>query len=78
MIQYRYGAFQIQVVKSGSTISSINVLTGTTRGGQYAAIIPELVSAAVSANGSNFGNYSGATFTTNAFKQALESALAKF
>jgi uncharacterized protein with FMN-binding domain len=66
------------VVKSGSTIASVNVLTGTTRGGQYAAIIPELVAAAVSANGSNFGNYSGATFTTNAFKQALESALAKF
>ena len=77
-INYKYGQFKIQVVKSGGAIASINVLTGTTRGGQYAAIIPELVAAAVSANGSNFGNYSGATFTTNAFKQALESALAKF
>jgi uncharacterized protein with FMN-binding domain len=37
-----------------------------------------LAEAAVNANGSNFGNVSGATFTTQAFKQALESALGKF
>ncbi|MEY4322130.1 MAG: hypothetical protein RL167_858, partial [Actinomycetota bacterium] len=29
------------------------------------------------ANGSNFANISGATFTTAAFKQALDSAISK-
>jgi hypothetical protein len=30
------------------------------------------------ANGTSFGNLSGATFTVDAFKQSMESALAKF
>jgi uncharacterized protein with FMN-binding domain len=33
---------------------------------------------AIQAQGASFGNLSGATYTTNAFKQALSSALAKF
>jgi hypothetical protein len=37
-----------------------------------------LISAAISANGSGFGNLGGATYTTNAFKQALDNALGKF
>jgi uncharacterized protein with FMN-binding domain len=32
----------------------------------------------MSAQGSGFGNISGATYTTEAFKQALDSALGKF
>jgi uncharacterized protein with FMN-binding domain len=36
-----------------------------------------LVTDAISANGSNFANLSGATYTTDAFKQALESAISK-
>jgi uncharacterized protein with FMN-binding domain len=67
----------LAVTVSGSKISAIDVLSGTTRGREYAGVIAELVPAAIDANGSNFGNCSGATFTTNAFKQALESALAK-
>lgn len=77
-IYYKYGTVQLAVTKSGGKISSIDVVVGTTRGREYAGVISELVPAAVSANGSNFGNYSGATFTTEAFKSALESALAKF
>jgi uncharacterized protein with FMN-binding domain len=45
--------------------------------GRQSAFSP-LVQAAIAANGTNFGNLSGATYTTDAFKQALESALGKF
>jgi uncharacterized protein with FMN-binding domain len=38
---------------------------------------PLLVEAALKANGSNVGNVSQATYTTDAFKQSLDSALAK-
>ncbi|MFM2025153.1 MAG: hypothetical protein RLZZ56_1166, partial [Actinomycetota bacterium] len=37
-----------------------------------------LVNASIQANGSNFTKVSRATVTTNAYKQALESALGKF
>jgi uncharacterized protein with FMN-binding domain len=36
-----------------------------------------LKDAAIQANGSNFGNLSGATYTTDAYKQAVDSALSK-
>jgi uncharacterized protein with FMN-binding domain len=68
----------LSVTKAGGKISSIDVLIGTTKGREWAGVIDELVPVAIAANGSNIGNYSGATFTTEAFKSALESALAKF
>jgi hypothetical protein len=37
-----------------------------------------LINAAVSAQSSNFGNYSRVTYSTDAFKAAMESALAQF
>jgi uncharacterized protein with FMN-binding domain len=43
-----------------------------------AAAFPYLVQYAIAANGSSFANLSGATYTTNAFKRSLESALARF
>ena len=77
-IQYKYGVIQVEVVKSGSTITAVNLIQAGTRGPDWAVVPDMLAEAAVSANGSSFGNVSGATFTTQAFKQALESALAKF
>lgn len=78
LISYKYGAIQLEVVKSGSAITKVNVVQAGTKGPEYAAVPAMLADAAVAANGSNFGNVSGATFTTQAFKSALESALAKF
>jgi uncharacterized protein with FMN-binding domain len=43
-----------------------------------ATAFPYLVQYAIDANGSNFANLSGATYTTEAFKQSLNAALAKF
>jgi uncharacterized protein with FMN-binding domain len=37
-----------------------------------------LVQYAIQSQGTGFGNLSGATYTTDAFKQALSSALSKF
>lgn len=77
-VGYKYGYIQVEVVKSGSTITAVNLVQAGTRGQEYAAVPGMLADAAVAANGSGFGNVSGATFTTDAFKTALESALAKF
>lgn len=67
----------MQVTKSAGNITAINYVQATATNGRQ-TVFPQLVSAAKSANGSNFGNFGGATFTTDAFKQALDSALAKF
>jgi uncharacterized protein with FMN-binding domain len=42
------------------------------------AVFSYLIQYAIDANGSNFANVSGATYTTDAFKQSLDAALAKF
>lgn len=76
-IYYRYGTIQIEVVKTGSTISAINLVQASTKGRQYESVPPVLVSAALNAQGTGFGNVSGATFTSEAFRSALESALGK-
>ena len=77
-INYKYGTIQLEVVKSGSKITSINLIQASTKGREWQAVPSMLVTAAISAQGSNFGNISGATFSTQAFKSALDSALAKF
>lgn len=77
-IGYRYGVIQLEVVKTGSNITAINLVQASTKGREYAAVPSMLVSAALSANGSNFSNVGGATFTSEAFRSALESALAQF
>lgn len=81
-IQYiadrRTGTMQISVTKSGSKITDVTIISGGTEGGQWASVPGILAQAAIDAQGSDFGNISRATHTTEAFKQALESALAKF
>ena len=74
----RQGVMQISVTKKGSAITAIDILSGGTEGGQWATVPDLLAQAAIEAQGSNFGNISRATHTTEAFKQALETALAKF
>jgi uncharacterized protein with FMN-binding domain len=77
-VPYKYGVIQLEVVKAGSSITAVNLIQSSTKGPDWAVVPSMLAEAAVNANGSNFGNVSGATFTTQAFKQALESALGKF
>ena len=67
---------QIAVTFSDATITGIQILQGDTNNGIGKAY-PVLIQAAISAQGSNFGNYTGATYTTNAFKTAVNNAIAK-
>lgn len=74
----RQGVMQISVTKTGSKITDVTIISGGTEGGDWASVPGILAQAAIDAQGSDFGNISRATHTTDAFKQALESALAKF
>ena len=75
-IDYQYGTIQVEVVRSSGKISAVNLLRADATDGRSAAF-PSLVQAAIDSQGSNFGNISGATFTTEAFKLALDSAISK-
>ncbi len=77
VIEYEYGVIQLELTHQAGTIVNLSVLQGDTsygRGDTYAS----LINATIAAQGTNFGNYSGATFTTEAFRSAVASATAKF
>jgi uncharacterized protein with FMN-binding domain len=76
-INYRYGTVQVSVTKANGKITAVNLLQQGATGGRQSAF-SYLVEYAIQANGTSFGNLGGATYTTDAFKQSLESALAKF
>lgn len=72
---------QLKVTKKGSEITDVGlVIAEATNFGNknYTVAFPYLQQSAVAANGSSFANVSGATYTSEAFKKALDSALAKF
>lgn len=76
-VESGFGPVQVKVTKVDGKITDITYVQAVATHGRAAAF-PYLVQYSIQANGSNFGNLSGATFTTNAFKRSLESALAKF
>jgi len=76
-ISYRYGTVQVSVTKTDGKISSVNLLKAGATGGRAQAF-DFLVQYTVDAQGSSFGNISGATYTTAAYKQSLNAALGQF
>ena len=68
---------QLSVTKVDGKITDVTCVVCEATGGRRGAF-PGLIQAAVSANGTNFGNMGGATYTTSAFKKALKDAIAKF
>jgi len=76
-VAYRFGTIQVQVTEVSGKITDITLLQAGATGGRSAAF-SYLVDYAIQAQGSNFGNISGATYTTDAFVQSLDSALAQF
>ena len=74
----RTGTMQISVTKQGTKITAVKIISGGTEGNEWQSVPGLLAQAAVDAQGSDFGNISRATHTTDAFKQALDNALAKF
>jgi len=75
-VQYQFGVIQLSVVRKAGKISAVNVVQGTASAGRDAAF-SYLQQYALSAQSSSFANVSGATYTTDAFKQALDSAISK-
>ena len=77
VIESGFGTVQVQVTMVSGKISDITMLQANATKGRAAAF-PYLIQYAIDANGANFANMSGATYTANAFKQSLRDALAKF
>ncbi len=76
-IKYKYGTIQVKVTKDGGGISKVSyVKSSYTR--VPSGTMAYLLQASVQANGSNFTNVTRATFTVDAFKKSLDSALGKF
>lgn len=75
-VESGFGQVQVKVTKSNGKITAVELVQANATSGRESAF-PTLVQAALDSNGSNFGNVSGATYTTNAFKKALDSALSK-
>ena len=76
-IRYRYGTVQVSVTKTDGQITAVNLLQAGATGGRGQAF-DFLVQYTVDAQGSSFSNISGATYTTDAYKQSLNAALAQF
>lgn len=75
-IQYRYGVVQLEVTATAGKIEKITEIQATASDGWLEAV-PLINQAAMAAQSSDFENISGATFTANAYKEALASALSK-
>lgn len=78
-VNYKYGTVQLTVTKTGSSITDITMdRAGATNG--RATAFPYLISLALSAQSATFDTsmMSGATYSTDAFMQALSNALSKF
>ena len=73
---YQFGTIQVSVTRENGQITAVDMVQAGANNGREQAF-PTLQQAAIDANGSNFGNLSGATFTTETFKQALDSAISK-
>ena len=75
-IPYQFGVVQITVSRKAGKIAAITYGQSTASNGREAAF-PYLVQYALKAQSSNFANLGGATYTTQAFKTALDSAITK-
>ena len=75
-VQYQFGQIQLTVTEKSGKITAIDTGTSSATGGREQAF-SYLVQDAISSQGANFANLSGATYTTEAFKQALTSAISK-
>jgi uncharacterized protein with FMN-binding domain len=75
-IPYQFGDVQLTVTRAAGKISAIDIGQSSANNGREAAF-PYLVDLAIKAQGTNFSNLGGATYTSEAFKAALDSAITK-
>ena len=78
-VNYRFGTVQLTVTKQGSKITNIVMNQAGASGGRAAAF-PYLIQLAESAQSASFDTsmMGGATYSTDAFIQALGDALSQF
>ena len=78
-VQYRYGEIEIEVTASGSKITNVTILKDDATDGRSYQInseaVPILQSETISAQSSQIDGVSGATYTSEAYVQSLQSAL---
>jgi uncharacterized protein with FMN-binding domain len=78
-VVYAYGDIQLQVTTQGRRITEIQVLTNNAADPRSAEInswaVPQLQQQAMAAQSANIDGVSGATFTSMAYEQSLQSAL---
>lgn len=79
LIQYQYGDIQLRVTEQGTRLTHIQVVAEGATDPRSAEInsqaVPMLQQQAMSAQSANIDGVSGATFTSIAYDQALQSAL---
>jgi uncharacterized protein with FMN-binding domain len=80
-VQYGYGQLSVKVTASGSRIvdvSVVNLQTAESYSQQLAQqVIPMLRGEVISAQSAQINGISGATYTSQAYAQSLQSALTK-
>ena len=76
VITYKYGEVQISADFTDGLITNINLIRGDASNGRASAY-ERLTQATIQVQGTDYGNISGATFTVDAFKKAVDSLLAK-
>lgn len=76
LLPYEYGHVELTVTKSAGKLVAIEIGSSTATDGRQQAY-PILVEEALKAQGTSFGNLGGATYTVDAFKKALDNAIAK-
>lgn len=78
---FRYGDISVKVTVTGSKITNVAVASLNEPDGRSASIddyaIPQLEQRVISANSANIDGVSGATFTSQAFVDAVANALQK-
>lgn len=79
LIQYRYGDIELRVTEKGTHLTKIQIVSEGATDPRSAEInaqaIPMLQQQAMTAQSANIDGVSGATFTSIAYDQALQSAL---
>ena len=80
-IQYQYGDLEVKVTMAGSRITDVTVAKLDAYDARSESIdeyaIPELRSQAISAQSANIDGVSGASYTSSAYEQSLQSAIDK-
>jgi uncharacterized protein with FMN-binding domain len=76
-VTQRYGTIKVTIVVSGGRIADVTATypTGGDTGEINSRAIPRLRQSVLTAQGANIATVSGATYTSNAYKQSLQGAI---